>query len=234
MRDTTHNPLGLAWITAARQVVRGWVKPPAAEALQSASGHGKYFSALGVMALLLMPMGLVAQVVYTYEDVPIVADQPIDDNSCSTPGGGRVRTINVPETFNVGATGTIALGVVITHPNRDQIRIELTAPNGNTVVLADGTATDAFDNYNITFSNNHDGNGGGPLSDGDNDPASVANGTAFYRRLVNANTINTTLFPTVGSPFGDWTLRICDDQTTATDNTGTYLRARLTDRKSVV
>ena len=176
------------------------------------------------LMLVTLSGGLSAQVIYTYEDVPGVA---ITTNNNNCPGGPNtnsiVRTINVPDSFNVGAAGTIALGVVINHANRDHVQIRLQAPNGNTVVLADGVATDGNDNYNVTFGDPHDTTA--PLNDGDNDPATVASGTVFYRRLVNFTNLSSTLYPVAGNVNGNWTLRICDDTATIA---GTYVRARLT------
>lgn len=174
------------------------------------------------VGLALIGISAVAQgqVIYTYEDVP-AAPIGTGDNNC--PAGGITRTISVPESFNVSASGTVALGIVINHATRDHLQIRLTAPNGNTVVLADGVAADANDNYNVTFGDPHDTSA--PLNDGDNDPTSVAGGLVFYRRLVNVTNLTSTLYPVAGSVNGNWTLQICDD---TAGTAGTYVRARLT------
>lgn len=169
--------------------------------------------------LALAGMGQ-AQVIYTYEDVP---GTPITTGNNNCPNGGITRTFTVNESFNVGAAGTVALGIIVLHSNRDHVQIRLTAPNNNTVVLADGSGSDANDNYNVTFGDPHDTTA--LLNDGDNDPASVASGTVFYRRLVNVANLSSTLFPSAGSVNGTWTLRICDD---TAGTAGTYVRARLT------
>jgi hypothetical protein len=169
-----------------------------------------------------------AQVVYTYEDAPASAvpiPEELNQANCTATAGGIVRTINVPDSFNVGAAGTIALGLVVQHTSRDQIRAFLTAPNGNNVQFLTGPDTgDTNDNYNITVSDPHDGTA--PVNDGSIDPLSVASGTAFYRRLVNFTNFSSTLYPSAGNVSGNWTLRICDVADAGTP--GTFVRARLT------
>lgn len=166
-----------------------------------------------------------AQVVYTYEDAPASAVAIPEGATCNATTGGIVRTINVPQSFNVGAAGTIALGLVVQHEERDQIRAFLTAPNGNSVQFLTGPDSgDSNDNYNITVSDPHDATAA--VNDGSNDPVTVASGTTFYRRLVNFTNFTSTLYPSAGNVSGDWTLRICDVNTAG--NPGTFIRARLT------
>lgn len=179
----------------------------------------------GLMALSA-PVAL-GQVIYTYDDTPASAIAT-GDNNC--PAGGITRTFSVPDSFNVGAAGTIALGIVVGHANRDNLQIRLIAPNGNSVTLADGSGTDANDNYNVTFGDPHDTTA--PLNDGDNDPLTVASGTVHFRRLVNITNLTSTLFPSASSVNGTWTLRICDD--TNGSGQGSYLRSRLTLRNNAV
>jgi subtilisin-like proprotein convertase family protein len=185
------------------------------------------------MALLVMPVGAVAQVVHTYEDVP-AAPITTGNNNCPSGGTSITRTINVSDSFNVGAVGTIALGVEINHATRDHLQIRLTAPNGNTIVLANGAAADANDNYSVTFADPNTGlsstNDAGPLNDGTDDFLAVAAG-AFYRRLVNITNMSSTLYPVAASANGNWTLRICDD---TAGTAGTYVRARLTLRNNAI
>lgn len=183
---------------------------------------GRLGNGLWLAAALMTSVSAHAQVIYTYEDVPAA---PITTNNNNCPSGGTsiVRTINVPDSFNVGGVGTVALGVMINHTNRDHVQIRLQAPNGNTVVLADGSSTGTFNNYNATFGDTHDTSA--PVDDGDNDPSSVASGTVFYRRLINVANLTSTLYPAPGSVNGNWTLRICDD---TVGTAGTYVRSRLT------
>lgn len=86
------------------------------------AGHAMRLFA-GLLALSLGGIAA-AQVTYTYENTSSVA---IGDNNCSG-GGGITRSFNVSETFTVGASGTISLGIDIEHATRDQVRVYLTPP----------------------------------------------------------------------------------------------------------
>lgn len=143
---------------------------------------------------LSLPGVLSAQVIYTFEDVPASPIAiPNDDstlttnNVCGGTGGinGVVRTFTVPATpaFNVGGSGTIALGLDIEHLRRQDLQVRLEAPNGNTLLLANSSTSGNEDHYQVTFAANADA--GNVLDDGDVDPLSVAGGSVRYRRLVD-------------------------------------------------
>lgn len=150
--------------------------------------------------------------VYTYENTATAA---IGDNNCASP---QDFNFVVPQTFNVGGAGTIAVGVELTHANRNQLRLVLVAPNNNTVTLQDDNTGGAFADVRAMFAANQDE--GNPVNDTDADPVS-AGGAVLYRRLINVANLNSFYS---GSANGTWRLRICDN---AAGTTGTFNRARL-------
>lgn len=192
--------------------------------------HGRRCAPLRPAVLLLalvLPGIASAQVIYTYENgigtgtPPAALPQSIPETVCTATTGGVVRTFNVPETFSVSSDGAIALGVDITHTDREQVRIWLQPPGGAAAIqvtpgLDDGT--DRSDNYRVMFSSNADTNN--VLDDLDDDPI-VGGGTVLYRRLVTVGALDGY----TGPVNGNWTLRVCDIDTEGAP--GTLNAARL-------
>lgn len=168
------------------------------------------------LASLAIASPAFAQVIYTYDNTTALA---IPDNGCPT---FQTRSFTVTETFNVGGSGTIALGVDITHSFRGDLDIRLTAPNG-AVVNLQAVSGDGNDNLRATFTSNADT--GNVVNDGDADPV-VAGGSMRYRRLITVAALDTFYS---GPANGTWTLSICDDEAT---DTGTLNSARLTLRNA--
>lgn len=179
--------------------------------LASRRRFGKSLSALGILALTAGSLAH-AQVIYTYDNTTSLS---IPDNGCPAT---VERTFSVAETFTVGGSGTIAVGVDITHTFRGDLILQLIAPNGAAAALAASNGGDGDDNYRVMFSSNADT--GNALDDNDADPV-VAGGIIRYRRLVTAAPLDTFF---TGPANGTWRIRVCDDFGV---DTGTLNSARL-------
>lgn len=161
-------------------------------------------------------------VVYTYENT---TSTTISNATC--PNGGATHTFAVPasNSFTVGAAGTISIGVELSHPLRNELRLLLTAPNGSLVTLQT-VSGGAVADLNVTYTTNTEDNGANETTN-DADPLNLSGGLIHYRRLVtvpNLDSGNGTAFYT-GASNGTWTLRVCD--TGGTNNSGTLLRSKL-------
>lgn len=150
--------------------------------------------------------------VYTYENTTSTA---INDNNCGAP---QDFNFTVADTFNVGGSGTISIGVDLTHANRNHIQLVLVAPNNNVVTLQALNAGGAFADVRAMFTSNADTSNA--ANDGDADPA-TAGGAVLYRRLITVANLDTFYS---GPANGTWRLRVCDG---TSGTTGTFNRARL-------
>ena len=126
-------------------------------------------------------------------------------------GAPLTRTFAVGFTFNVTS---VALGLNVSHNDRDEVRAILTSPGGAaSVVLLPGPGTgDGSNNYDILLSTNTEGD----LDDGDNDTTAAP----IYNRTVPV--AGMSAFAGVAAN-GTWTLQVCDN---AGGAAGTFNSAR--------
>ena len=145
---------------------------------------------------------------HSYEDWPDPV-LPIDaSTACGS--GAIVRTFSVTDTF---AVGTVQFGLNAEHPDRDQIRAELTSPSGTTVRLLgdDLLAGTRFQDVDALL---YDAAGEGLHAyQGDDDPLGP-----FFDREARPQA---PLYAFRGEgAAGTWTLTICD--TDAAHDDGLY------------
>jgi subtilisin-like proprotein convertase family protein len=154
----------------------------------------------------------------------------VTNNNCANP---IEHTYVVTETFNVGGadSNTIAVGAMIAHPDREELRVTLVAPNGATQTLqTDVTTAGVVANLNVMYSANSEPESTGTGAEPDLDPLSVAGGEVRYRRLVPIAGLNTFY---TGPANGTWRLRVCDGRNTNTAN-GSLQSSRLVLRNANV
>ncbi|HSN78223.1 MAG TPA: CARDB domain-containing protein [Anaerolineae bacterium] len=129
-------------------------------------------------------------------------------------GAGCVqRTFSVAENF---AVAEVSLGFAAQHPQRDELRVDLTSPAGTTVRALAGSGG-AYANYDVLLADRHPA--GLVSSLGSHNPASP-----FFDQVLRPDA---PLIAFQGEPgAGAWTLRVCDTNLGA--NAGSYLRSQLT------
>lgn len=177
-------------------------------------------SALAVAASVALAASAQAAI-YVYDNDAIGTSTITETTVANCISGGRPITFTVPDTFNVSVnTGTVGLGLRVTHTDREQIHAILRAPTTNktaTVITGVDNGSDGPNNYDLIISTYNLGN----INDGDADPTAAP----FYNRL--AYTGAATTFDTFnGDPAkGTWTLFLCDVDPDAV--TGNVLSARL-------
>lgn len=144
-----------------------------------------------------------------YPDLPF---NPIAINAATTCASPIVRTIHVPDSFEIGE---VRLAFNASHTYRGDIQATLISPSGTPVTVI-SSSNDSLDNYDLILDGALDS---GLLNSGVNDDPAAP---YFSRRVQPSNPL--TAF--VGeNAVGDWQLQICDVYS-ALDN-GTYNRAQL-------
>jgi hypothetical protein len=152
-------------------------------------------------------------------------------------GGCAEQAFSVSDSFIVGGFGnpnSIAVGALIQHPDREELTIELIAPNGAAARLQTGTSSVAVTaNLNVMYSGNSEAEFTGTGAEPDLDPLSVAGDEIRYRRLVPASALNEFYTGPANhtGPTGLWRLRVCDTGG-ANTTAGVLQRSRLVLRAS--
>ena len=135
------------------------------------------------------------------------------DGSTTCGSGEIVRTFNVAETF---AIGSVRVGLNATHADRDEMRVDLSAPSGTSVRLLadDGLSGTHLQNYAVMLS---DAASQSYANRSDDDVTRGFDRLARPYQPLRAFNGQTSA--------GTWTLRICDTNPAAND--GQYQRSQL-------
>lgn len=162
---------------------------------------------LALMTLLAPNAALAQSSSYTVSNTTTGA---INDNTCIS------RTLNVPVGSGLTTVGAVTIGITLTHTYRSDLQMILTAPNGTTSVTFVDRVGAANGNFNATLSDL----GASNVSTYGNETDTTS--SPSLKTFAPSNPLS----PFAGlTATGNWTLQICD---TATQDTGTFLRADLT------